>query len=71
MLLCAQGRADVRWRPGQETSLAPLCTNLRSFGTKCTVLKKVAHLRHCWDFSVPTSDSAPRALCPPSKGGWG
>jgi len=30
----------VRWRPGQETSLAPPCSNLRSFGSKCTVMKK-------------------------------
>jgi len=36
-----QGRHDVRWRPGQEASLAPPCSNLRSFGSKCTVLKNV------------------------------
>ena len=36
-----QGRNEVRWRPGQEASLAPPCSNLRSFGTKCTVLKEV------------------------------
>ena len=36
-----QGRNEVRWRPGQEASLAPPCSNLRSFGSKCTVLKKV------------------------------
>ena len=36
-----QGRAEVRWRPGQETSLAPPCSNLGSFASKCTVLKKV------------------------------
>ena len=28
-----QGRTDVRWRPGQEKSLAPLCSNLGSFGS--------------------------------------
>jgi len=38
-----QGRNEVRWRPGQETGLAPPCSNLRSFGSKCTVLKKSAH----------------------------
>jgi len=27
--------------PGQERSLAPLCSNLKSFVSKCTVLKKV------------------------------
>ena len=36
-----QGRNEVRWRPGQEASLAPQCSNLRSFGSKRTVLKKV------------------------------
>jgi len=36
-----QGSNKVRWRPGQELSLAPLYSNLRSFGSKCTVLKKV------------------------------
>ena len=33
-------RTEVRWRPGQETTLAPLCSNLRPFRSKCTVLKK-------------------------------
>jgi len=36
-----QGRNEVRWRPGQEASLAPPCSKLRSFGSKCTVLMKV------------------------------
>jgi len=58
-----QGRTEVRWRPGQETSLAPLCSNLNSFRRKCTVLKKV--LRRCWDFSALPSDSAPGTLLPP------
>jgi len=35
-----QGCIDVRWHPGQEASLAPPCSNLRSFGSKSTVLKK-------------------------------
>ena len=30
-----QGRNDVRWRPGQEATLAPPCSNLRLFGSKC------------------------------------
>jgi len=38
-----QGRNDVRWRLGQETSLAPPCSNLRSFGSKCTILKICAY----------------------------
>jgi len=46
-----QGRNDVRWRLGQETSLAPPCSNLRSFGSKCTVLKKC--LWQCCDFWPP------------------
>ena len=40
----AQGRNEIRWRPGQETSLAPPISDLRSIGSKCTVLKK--NLRH-------------------------
>jgi len=37
-----QGQNEVRWRPGQEASLAPPWSNLRSFGTgsKCTAIKK-------------------------------
>jgi len=35
-----QGRHEVKWRQGQE-AVVPLCSNLRSFGRKCTVLKKV------------------------------
>jgi len=36
-----QGCTEVRWRPVQETSLTPPCSNVRSFVSKCTVLKKV------------------------------
>ena len=36
-----QGRNEVKWRPGQEASLTPPYSNLRSFGNKCTVLTKV------------------------------
>jgi len=35
------GRNEVRWRPGQEASLAPPHSNLRYFGSKYSVLKKV------------------------------
>ena len=45
-----QRRNGIRWRPGQESSLVPPCLSLRSFGSKCTVLKKVAYLWYCWDF---------------------
>ena len=36
-----QGRNDVIWRPWHEASLAVPYSHLRSFGRKCTVLKKV------------------------------
>jgi len=36
----ARRRNEVRWHPGQETSLVPICSNPRSLGRKCTVLKK-------------------------------
>jgi len=39
--LLRPGRNEARWRPGQEASLAPPYSNLRSFGSKRTVLKKV------------------------------
>ena len=57
-----QGRNKVRWHLGQEISLPPLCSNLRSFGSKCTVLKKC--LWHCWYFLVSRNDLAPGELCP-------
>jgi len=56
-----QGRNVVRWRPGQEASLAPSCSNLNSFGSKCTVLKKVL-VTLLGLFSVPRSHSAPTAV---------
>jgi len=34
-----QGHTEVRWSLQQETRLAPPCSNLRPFGSKCTVLK--------------------------------
>jgi len=61
-----QGRTEVRWRTGQETGLAPPCSNLRSFGSKCTVLKKL-HAT-CWDFSAAPMIRPPGIvpLCPHS-----
>ena len=50
-------RNEVRWRPGQEARLAPLCSNLRSFGRKYTVLKKVA-VTLLGIFGAVCSDSA-------------
>ena len=41
-----QGRNEVRWRPGQETSLVPPCSNTRTFGSKIAVEKST------WDMVV-------------------
>jgi len=59
---CNQRLTEVRWRPGQEASLAPPCSNLRFFGSKCTALKKV-FVTLLGVFGAP-SDSEPGALCP-------
>jgi len=50
----ARGKKQV-WRP---------CSNVRSFGSKCTVLKKVL-VTLLGFFSAPRSDSAPGELFPP------
>jgi len=57
-----QRRNEVRWRLGQETSLAPPCSNLRPFGSKCTVLKKV--LITLWLFGPPQGFGT-RGIVPP------
>jgi len=54
---CTQGRSEVRWRPGQEASLAFPCSNLRSFGSTFTVLKKV--LGHFRNFPVSPQSFGP------------
>ena len=51
--------------PGQGACLAPPCSNLRSFGSKCSLLYWRKYLRHCWDFPTPPSDSEPGTLCVP------
>ena len=48
-----QGRNNVRWRPGQEASFEPPYSNLRPFGSKYTVLKRVGWMWHCWDLLAP------------------
>jgi len=58
-----QGRNEVRWRPGQETSLAPPCSNLRSFGSNCTVLKKV-FVAFLGVFGAPTVIRCPGNCAP-------
>ena len=57
-----QRRNEFRWRPGQEASLAIPCSDLRSFGSKCTALKKV--LATLLGLFGGPSHSAPGALCP-------
>ena len=59
-----QGRNEVRWRPGQEARSATPCLNLRSFGSNCTVLKKLL-LILLGLFGALHSDSALGELCPP------
>ena len=56
ILYCTQGRNEVRWRPGQETSLAPPCSNLRSFGSKSAVEESTCDIVRT--FRRPRSDSA-------------
>ena len=78
----AQRPNEVRWRPGQEASLAPPCSNLRLFGSICKVLKTVlvillglfgalrSHLASPAVIRRPHSDWAPGELCPPSLHPW-
>ena len=47
---------------GAKRSLAPPCSNLRSFGDKCSVLKETRGIL-VGLFGSP-NDSAPEALCP-------
>jgi len=39
--LARNSGSKFRWRTGQGASLGPPCSNLRSFGSKCIVLKKL------------------------------
>jgi len=70
IIVMCRGRNKVRWRLGKETSLAPPCSNLRSFGSKCTVLKKVL-MTILWLFTPPQWFGS-RELCPlpPSLRRW-
>jgi len=56
-----QGRAEIGWHLGQESSLAPPCLSLRSFWSKCTVFTKVLVIL-LGHFGTPPSDFAPAAL---------
>jgi len=66
-----QGCNKVRWRLGQNTSLPPSCPNVRSLGSKCTVLKKV--LITLLGLSSPSQWFGAREIvppCPPSLRLW-
>ena len=56
-------RNEVRWLPGKEASLARPCSNLSSFGSKRTVLKKVL-VTLLGLFRFLRSDSSPGELYP-------
>ena len=46
-----QGRNEVRWRPGQKTTLHP---HVRTWGlSEANLLYWGKYLWHCWDFSAP------------------
>ena len=68
--LCRQGCNQVRWRPGQEASLPPQCSNLRSFESECNVGEERTcdivgtFRRPLQSFGAPRNDSAPNGLCP-------
>ena len=66
-----QGRNEVRWCLGQETNLVPPCSNLRSFGSKCTV-SKIVLMTLLWLFG-PQQWFGARGIvppCPPSLHLW-
>jgi len=51
MLPVQQGRYEVRWRQGQETTLAPQCRNWDL--SEANVLYWRKPLWYCWDFRRP------------------
>ena len=69
-LHCLQGRNEVRWRPGQEASLAPPCSILWSFWKQMYCIEEstcdiVATFRRPpQSFVAPRSYSASGELCP-------
>jgi len=50
--LLVSGAYEVRWRSGQETSLAPPCSNHQGI-LGANVLYWKTYLRHCRDFTAP------------------
>ena len=59
-----QGRNEVRWRPGQETSLAPPCSNLRSCLSEVNVLFKKSAYDIVGTFWPPAAIRRPRNCAP-------
>jgi len=59
-----QGRNEVKWCPGQDASLAPPYSNLRSFGSKCIVLKNV-RVKLLGFFGVRAINRRPRTISVP------
>ena len=58
-----QRRNEVRWRPGQEATSEPPCSNLRSFESKSTALKNALVI--LLGVSAPLAViSGPGELCP-------
>jgi len=49
------GRNQVRWRPGQEACLVLPCSNLRYFGSKCTIEESTCDI--VGTFRRPTQSS--------------
>jgi len=62
LLQWLQGRNEVRWRPGQEASLAPPCSNLQVLRKQICCWRK--YLRHCCDFEESTCDIVATKLRP-------
>ena len=56
LLALPDWRNEIRWIRGQEASLAPPCSKLRSFGSNILYWRK--YLWYWWDFT------APGELCP-------
>ena len=71
-LYCWQGGQRDWIAPGSKKQVGrPPCSNLRSFGSKCTVLYWRKYLWHCWDFSAPGELWPPCPLVRPlSVGGY-
>jgi len=71
---CTTGAQRGQMAPGQETNLAPPCSNVRSLGSKRAVEKSICDIVGTFGrphavIRRPHSDSAPGELrppCPPS-----